>query len=312
MKTIVKIEFGAHRLPGGADAILGPSQCGKDVVKIHEYTIIDIDHIDVTLTLDENDPRVSKVFALLDQYGALRLVYRKDIYTEDELQAAPLLEISSSEADSALGSTTYDDSKACPTCRTGLRQTSPLRIVRDDLKLIEKLRVAFTVKDDVLVQDVHVERLLAAGVTGALFWPVHAKTKAGELEELRHQQVFIEHVMPPMSPKSLLDRERVCPDCGRGWFLEVMDYPTRFVYRREDLANIQDVNLTWEWFGEPPWYSEGAGMMVGGSPHPRVLVTPKVMNLLRAKTKKEAKHQGCRFTPIWIEDEKHEHAYPQT
>ena len=84
------------------------------------------------------------------------------------------------------------------------------------------------------------------------------------------------------------------------------------MYRREDLANIQDVNLTWEWFGEPPWYSEGAGMMMGGSQCPLVLVTPKVMNLLRGKTKKEQKYQGCRFIPIWIEDDKHEHPYVQT
>jgi hypothetical protein len=91
-----------------------------------------------------------------------------------------------------------------------------------------------------------------------------------------------------------------------------MGDPSRFVYRREDLANIQDVNLTWEWFGEPPSYSEGLGFMVGRWPLPCVLVTPKVMNLLRAKTKKEAKYQGCAFTPIWIEDEKHALPYVQT
>jgi hypothetical protein len=267
----------------------------------------------VDITLDEKDPRVAKVFALLDQYGEERWVHREDIYTEDELQAAPLLVLSSSHAASALGCATYDDSKACPRCRTGLRQTSPLDMFRRDVKRLEKFRIAATNQGDILVHDVDVERLLAAGITGALFWPVYDDDKAGHVDELRRQQVLIEHVMPPASPKSLLNRTKVCPDCRRGWYTDVMNYPTRFVYRREDLANIQDFNLTWEWFGEPPWYSEGAGMMVQGGPKcPWVLVTPKVMNLLRGKTKKEQKYQGCGFTPIWIEDDKHEQPYVQT
>lgn len=315
MKTVVEIKFGGHLLArGDADSILGPSQCGPDVVKKKEYTWEDFGGVerpgvDVEITLDDKDPRVQKVLGLLAEHGNEPWVYRRDIYTEDELQAAPLLIISSSEADSALAWTTYDESKACPKCGTGVRQTSPLHIVRQDLKRMEKLRVAFTVENDVLVQDVHVERLLAAGVTGALFWPVYAN-KAGVLEELRHQQLFVEHVMPPMSPKSFLDRKRVCPDCHRGWFLHVAMNPLRVVYRREDLANTQDVNMTWERFGEPPSDSEhGLG---GGPQYTRVLVTPKVMNLLRGKTKKDAKYQGCRFRPIWIEDEKHAHPYVQT
>ncbi len=312
MKTNIEIRFHATDIPGGADAILGPSGCGPDIVKLKAYTWEEIGGIEhpglkVDITLDEKDPRVSKVFALLDKYGEERWVDREDIYTEDELQAAPLLVMFSTQADSAMGWTTYDESKACPKCGTGVRQTSPLHIVFPEaVKRMEKLRVAFTIENDVLVQDVHVERLLAAGITGALFWPVHADNKAGVLEELRHQQLFIDHVMPPMSPKSFLNRKQVCSDCGRGWYTQVMDYPSRFVYRREDLANIQDVNLTWEWFGEPEWYSEGAGTMMQGPRHPWVLVTPKVMNLLRGKTKKEQKHQGCGFTPIWVEDEKHE------
>ncbi len=318
MKTIVQIEFSGHRVPrGDADSILGPSQCGPDVVKLKEYTWEEIGGIErpglkVEITLDDKDPRVQKVIGLLDEYGGQYWVDREDIYTEDELQAAPLIVVSPWGSVDVMGFATYDESKACPRCNTGCRQTSPMNISHRDLKPVEKLRIASTYKNDILVHDVDVERLLAAGVTGALFWPVYANTKDGEREELRRQQVFIEHVMPPMSPKSLVDRTYVCPDCGRGWHRGVMNYPTRFVYRREDLANIQDFNLAWEWFGEPPWYSEGAGMMMQAPAHPNVLVTPKVMNLLRGKTKKEAKYQGCRFVPIWVEDEKHEHAYVQT
>jgi hypothetical protein len=315
MKTTVEIKFGGHLVPGGdAESILGPSQCGPDVVKLKEYTWeafggVERPGVDVEITLDDKDPRVQKVLDLLAAHGNEPWVYRRDVYTEDELQAAPLLILDPWQCDLALGVATYDDSNACPKCRTGRRQTSPLDISRRDLKQMEKLRVAFTMKNNVLVQDVDVERLLAAGVTGALFWPVYAN-KVGEVEELRRQQLFIEHVMPPMSPTSLLDRRKVCPDCQRGWFLHVSMHPLRCVYRREDLANIQDFNLTWESFGEPPSLSEGG--LGGGPQYTRVLVTPKVMNLLRGKTKKEAKYQGCRFIPIWIEDEKHALPYVQT
>ena len=310
MKTNLQIDFDAADLPGGADAILGPSQCGQDVVKIHEYTIVDTHNIKVAITLEETDPRVAKVLALLNEYGEKHWVDRWDVYTEDELQRAPLLRVGLWWDPCVLAVTTYDESNACPTCKTGTRQTSALHTAHSEIKGVEKLRVAKTTERDVLVHDVDVERLLAAGVTGALFWPVYARDKAGNLEETRRQQAFIEHVMPPMSPKTLLDRSQVCPDCGRGWYTHIMHEPLRFVYRREDLTNIQDFNLTWEWFGEPPVVNEhGLG---SGAHSPAVLVTPKVMNLLRGKTKKEQKYQGCGFAPIWIEDDTHDKPYVLT
>lgn len=89
--------------------------------------------------------------------------------------------------------------------------------------------------------------------------------------------------MRPISPTSLLSRKRVCPDCGRGWHTNVMNSQTHFVYRREDLANIQHFNVTWEWFDEPPSDSKPRG----GPKFPWGLETPKVLNLLRGKTKNE-------------------------
>ncbi|HRI67697.1 MAG TPA: hypothetical protein PK156_25810, partial [Polyangium sp.] len=56
-----------------------------------------------------------------------------------------------------------------------------------------------------------------------------------------------------------------------------------------------------EWFGSLPHHVGPIGM-VPGARSPFVFVTPKVMNLLRPKTKKEAKHHGASFTPIWIEN----------
>ena len=318
MKTIVEIDFDAGRILGGADAILGPSQCGNDVAKRKEYTIDNYfekrSGTEVELTLEATDERVSKVLALLAIHGKEPWVRRRDVYTEDELQAAPLLKLVVEwNTNRPGGDTTYDMSNACPRCGTGAQQSSPLIIDGKDLEKVEKFRVADDSDGKVLLRDIDVERLLAAHVTGALFWPVCDKTKTGDLVELRRQQIFPQHVMPPMSLKSSLDRENVCPDCQRGWFTHVRDCPPRYAYRRADLANIQDFNLTWEWFGAPPdpdppeWLRDAMKLVEGtGSPapsgHPRVLVTPKVMNLLRGKTKKEAKHQGCRFVPIWIEE----------
>jgi hypothetical protein len=72
------------------------------------------------------------------------------------------------------------------------------------------------------------------------------------------------------------------------------------VYRREDLANIRDVNLSWEQIGE--YNNHHYNLDKVRWPDPEVLITPKVMNLLRATNKKDAKYQGAYFIPIRVED----------
>jgi hypothetical protein len=308
MKTIVEINFGAHRIPGGLDAILGPSGCGQDEIKISQYMIgggVNRMAIDVTMTLEDNDPRIASVLALLAPHGEDTWVWRSDIYTEDDLQAAPLLEVSGWSESSALGGlamgTTYDRSNACPNCSTGMRQTSPLMIGDDEMRTVDKHRVAGTYRNDVLVRDTDVEKLIAAKVTGAVFWPAYFKEKSGEVTELRWQQAIIESVMPPMAASSSLERKGVCPTCSRGGYTTVFRQPGRLFYRAEDVANAKDFNLSWEWFGD---YCKREEPQYDLVPHPLILVTPKVMNLLRGKTKKEQKYQGCDFIPIWIEEEK--------
>jgi hypothetical protein len=166
----------------------------------------------------------------------------------------------------------------------------------EDLRRIEKLRIAATHDGDLLVHDADAERLLAANVTGLLLWTVYAKRKNGRLDELRWQQMFPDHVMPPMSPNSPLDRTHECPACHRGGISDASTSTTRMVYRREDLIDIKDVNQTWEWGGS--WRESPGDITKARWPNPGVLVTPKVMNLLRG-TKKD---QGADFVPIWIED----------
>jgi hypothetical protein len=302
MKTVTTIGFDACDIPGGEEAILGPFQCGPDVAKVNKFRLGSINHIKVEITLDERDERIPKIIQLLAEHREEPWIYRRDIHAEDDLQAARLLQLSGWWESSAPGGlkfgTTYDRSQACPTCGTGVRQTSPLVIGGDDLRTVDKHRVAGSHDNDLLVRDTDVEKLVAANVTGALFWPASFKAKSGEVTELRWQQAIIESVMPPMAASSSLDRKGVCPRCHRGGYTAVFRQPDRLFYRLEDLANAKDFNLSWEWFGD---FRKEGEMQRELWPQPLILVTPKVMNLLRGKTKKEQKYQGCDFIPIWVE-----------
>jgi hypothetical protein len=307
MKTNVLIRFDGDDIPGGVDAILGPCQCGPDVAEVKKFSYGNGTKttVKVWLTLDERDERVAQVLALLAPYGEGEIAYRTDEYTEEELQNARLLYANTWGKDQVGAGkhygTTYDVSNACKQCGTGVRQTSPLVIHGEDERRIEKMHVAGTYHGDFLVPDVLGEKLAKANLTGLNLWRAYSSRKSGPNVELRREQIFAENVLPPMAPSSLLDRKEVCPVCQRGRYNFVFREPPRIVYRAEDLKNIQDVNLTWEWFGSFAKTPEDA--VNGLWPDPLLLVTPKVMNLLRGKTKKEKKYEGVSFTPIWIEGE---------
>ncbi len=98
--------------------------------------------------------------------------------------------------------------------------------------------------------------------------------------------------------------------CHRGGMTTMLNEPARFVYRRRDLDRIQDFNVTWEWMGQIADFTGDVSNAFFAAP--QMLVTPKVMNLLRGKTKKEQKSQGCDFIPIWIEDDTHDKPYLMT
>ena len=303
MKTYVSLRFRTDDIPGGAAAILGPTECKKDVARI-----IGGDY--VVLELEEHDERLAKVLALLEQAGENPLVMSFERYTEEEYQAAPLLRVWLGWTDARTGTgplfgVTYNVSEACLVCLTGVRQTSPLVVNGSQMLTVNKHRVASTTDDNLLVRDTDVENLIAATVTGVNFWPVTAKYKSGAIGETRWQQAVIENVLPPMAPSTGLDDGAKCATCGRGRSRDVDgNHNPHITYRREDLSNIRDFNLSWEWFGPFGKYDPDAPDKGASSfrPLPWIFVTPKVMNLIRGKTKKEENYQGCGFTPIWIDD----------
>lgn len=306
MKTIAFIWFKVDTIAELTDRYLGPAQCGPDVAKVEKDAYgKDGLGLDIEIKLDDGDERIAKVCALLTQHGVDHTVRRDDIYTEEDLQNAPLLELSTGgDYDNVVvagphDGTTYDMSNACKQCGTGARQTSGVILRSDDERRLEKTRVAFSYNGDVYVHDVDGEKLVNAKFTGFNLWPIQSVQKNGTKVELRREQVLVENVMPPMAPSAILDRREVCPVCKRGRFNYLTYVPTRFVYRAEDLKNIQDFNLTWECFGSNARTPEEA--LSGNWPRPSVLVTPKVMNFFRGKTKKEKKYAGVSFTPVWIE-----------
>ncbi len=296
MKTTLYIKFDAQNIPGGARTILDPVGLGEKDVDIDVWST---ERIRVEITLDENDPRVPHILGLLDLYKEEMWLRRSDIYTEDELQAAPLLVVYPDGSKNCLGGpregTSYDMSKACGYCGAGARQTSDMFIDGDDLKTIKNTKLAATYYDDLLLDEIMAEKLIAAKPSGLSLRNVFANMKDGSKLQLKRKQLIAEHTMPPMAPSSLLSREDMCAVCKRGGIIPVWGEPTRFVYRPEDLVGIQDVNVTWEWMGQIREFK--GDMSKALFPYPLFLVTPKVMNLLRAPKRPDE----IKFVPIWIE-----------
>jgi hypothetical protein len=155
MRTEVRILFYGHRIPGGAQAVLGPARCGPDVA-----TVADIDvlrQIDVCVRLEATDPRIPVLLQLLQQHGERWSEFHEDRYTEDELDGARLLLLRPNrqcEVDGGVEwGTTYDLSGACPACGTGGRQTSALFMNGEHLAALEGHRAGATYYEHLLVDD---------------------------------------------------------------------------------------------------------------------------------------------------------------
>jgi len=73
------------------------------------------------------------------------------------------------------------------------------------------------------------------------------------------------------------------------------EQPTRLAYRAKDLVGIQDVNVTWEWFGEFRFDGDVSDALF---PYPWFLVTPKVRRIFL-----DAGATGFDWIPIRVVDE---------
>jgi hypothetical protein len=300
MKTKVQIGFDAQTLPADGATILDATGCGSDVADVHDYTIHDIRTVKVRLTLDKGDPRIAKVLALLEQYGIKADVVDYPEYSDEDLETAQLLWMSG-DIDQSVDTgyqygTKYDLSQACPNCNAGARQTSALYIDGEELRLVRSHRAIEAFNCGVLVDGGIAKKLRDAGVRGISFGEVRARLKNKKWSLVAREQILIEHTMPPVrSSPTEDDTQQMCKVCRRGGWINIPKKP----YRAEDLVGMQDFNVTWEWFG-PFWpedLNRGIYSRYAKWPHPRIVVTPKVMNIFR-----DAGVTTFEWTPVTIGD----------
>lgn len=298
MKTEVQVLFHAQHVPGGLEAVLSPAGIARNAAKVQDFTMQGKRQIWVDLTLDDTDERLPILFRLLEQHGENPWVNRWDRFTDAELDAAPLLLIDWKPDVRIFGGprmgTRYDVTDACKVCGAGARQTSALLIDGEELSTLEGRRAASTPYSDLIVEERLVGQLASSGITGLSFRGVFAAFENQVRLQLPWRQLCADKTLPPMSPRSTgIIRHKHCV-CGRSGVTATHEQPTRLVYRAADLADMQDVNLTWEWFGEPRFNGDVSDALF---PYPWFLVTPKVWRIFR-----DAGVTGFDWLPIRVVD----------
>lgn len=282
MRTEVKIRFDGQEIPGGPQAVLEPARCGPDVADVEDVPVLR--QIVVWVTLDATDERLPILLDLLRQHGETWLECRNDIYTDEELDQAPLVVVLPGSGEIVpAGSwleTHYDRSDACPVCCSGRRPTSPVFIDGEFFTKLEGRRAVFRYYSHILVDERLAEELERIGVVGLSFRPVYAVMEDKRQIKLRWRQMCAARELPPTFPRSTgIPREYPCRGCDRSGFTTKMDNPPRLMYRARDLSQIDDVNWTWEWFGDLRFNKDGSQAQF---PYRWFLVTPKVMRVIRA------------------------------
>lgn len=297
MRTEVWICFHGNNIAGGAQAVLGPAGCGPDVATVEDVPVLK--HVTVVVTLDASDPRLSVVCRLLEQHGEDWLERREDIYTEEELTRARLIVLQTKSDHEVFGGprvgTKYDMTGACPVCGAGARQKSAQMIAAKDVLLLKRSRAAATYYDDILVNEKLAAKLAESGILGLSFQEVCSVKKDGSRTRLTWKQLCARHTLPPMSARSTgIEIEDECPRCGRSGFAAKMDDPPRLVYSARDLEHAEDVNVTWEWFGDWSFNGKVSEALFA---YPWMLVTPKVWRIFR-----DAGVNAFRYLPIRVDD----------
>jgi hypothetical protein len=308
MKTTVTItiSFEAGQVREKAEEILGLVGCTQDEVHAvggEGFLLFDLTTNEshpalfVDVTFNEGDERIQKLCELLAKHGIKADVEttRSIEYSEEDLQTSRLLQMSAGSdylqsITSELG-TKYDLKHACPHCGTGAKQIWYERVKRKDLPLLRKHRAIMSRDDHILVDATVRKMLINAGITGISFAEVHARDEVGDWNPIDRYQILIESTLPPMRGELTADDEKdLCKLCRRGGHPYFSDER----YHQEDLVGMKDFNLTWEWFGS---YSFDGNARHADFSHPRVLVTPKVMNLFR-----EARVKTFKWTPVVLAD----------
>jgi hypothetical protein len=188
--------------------------------------------------------------------------------------------------------TIYDEFSACSGCGTGLRQTSPLVLKKEE---IPASGVLGSVGDEILVHEALAKEMQDAGLTGFGLREVHDLGS----RVLPWRQLLVDHEMPRMTAASRgLVRGRArgeapCARCGcDGWFDTATD-PFIPAYPCSALSGMPDFARTAERFGTGHWAEPVNGRrMLAQS---RLIARPAVYAFFRAR-----KIRGVRFSPVVV------------
>lgn len=303
MREMVAIHFDPRDLPGRGPAqpIFDALGLGPDVaeeLRMEKYASADAN-------LAKEDERLPRLLEELRRRGVEWSERWYDVYSEEELDSARLLVVEPYipgfhfDAGAEWG-TTYDYAKGCSVCGTGAPQTSDLFMDSSHVRKLKRHPMAWTYYDDLVISEFVVDALQKAGATGLLLRGVRSgkKSKRHDPKETGHKQLCAVRTLPPVSPRTIgLATEKQCPVCKRDGFRGMNEAPLRIAYRAEDVAQIDDVNESWEWFG---WSELNSKMGFPALGRPWHLVTPKVMRAMRAEGVTD---EYCRFIPIRVVDE---------
>lgn len=294
MKTKLSISFEAPHLPNGVATILDPVGCGPDVASVIDGMVQDVRMSSAWVKLDEGDPRIATLLQLLAHHGIDADTYDYIEYSEEERQSAPLLLMVPDINERVFGGneygTKYEMADACPTCGTGARQTSPLYVWSRHLKRVRQHRAIGCDRGGIILDLGLENKLKSAGATGMSFGDVYGRLENKKRTLVARQQILIDHTLPPIVPACITDPSKTCPTCHRGGIIAQRELH----YRRKDLGDIRDFNLTWEWFGS---YEYSGNVKDAEFSSPRILVTPKVMNIFR-----EAGVETFQWYPVFADD----------
>jgi hypothetical protein len=284
METKVIIRFYTGFVSGGAEALLEAANCGPDVATVDPEREDDwLLTTNVCVTLDEADPRLPVLRALLKKTKAGSLPEYLHIYTEEDLDSARLLLMKIARHPEVPGGvkygTTYDLSGTCPACGTCAKQTSDLFVDAESLELLTGQRGGSTECGHILVDPRIEAELVRIGATGISFRDVYARWPDERTLKISFRQLCADKTLPPMSPSTTgLGREPYCELCERDNHGLSMWHPTRLVYRASDLRDADDVNMSWENVGDGLPRPELKDSLLA---YPWMLVTPKVCRIFR-------------------------------
>ena len=235
------------------------------------------------LVLDTNDIRYARVVKLereLRKKGS-SLILGWDIrrkYTKKELEAAELFQLcirSAFEPDGSQCGTQYDDTMGCPHCGFGAHQLNELRL--DPATLPRGKDIAKTIAySEIIVSARFVEAFRAHRLTGARFLPVLRKAGRGVIDSWYQLEVTSRPI--GVAPRTrfginLFDADEAgeyrCP-LGHVLGLNLL---SELSVVREDWDGA-DLCATKQWTG---MRSRNGGVF---RPHPLLLVSPRLRNLL--------------------------------